>query len=60
LNSGVADEVFRCMSGSVAVSAFELEALPLPPPNALSDIEALVGHGAPGFEIEAAIAALYN
>lgn len=30
LNSRALDEVFRCMNGSVAVSAFELEALPLP------------------------------
>ena len=27
-NSGVADEGFRCINGSVAVSAAELEALP--------------------------------
>jgi adenine-specific DNA-methyltransferase len=30
LNSAVLDQAFRCISGSVAVSAFELEALPLP------------------------------
>jgi adenine-specific DNA-methyltransferase len=30
LNSGVVDEAFRCISGSVAVSAYELESLPLP------------------------------
>ncbi len=30
LNSRVVDAAFRCISGSVAVSAFELEALPLP------------------------------
>jgi adenine-specific DNA-methyltransferase len=29
-NSNVVDQAFRCISGSVAVSAFELEALPLP------------------------------
>jgi adenine-specific DNA-methyltransferase len=38
LNSRAVDEVFRCMSGSVAVSAFELEAMPLP---ALEDLQAL-------------------
>ena len=32
LNSDVVDQVFRCINGSVAVSAYELEALPLPPP----------------------------
>jgi len=36
LNSAVVDQVFRCISGSVAVSAFELEALPLPVPSALT------------------------
>lgn len=30
LNSQVVDEVFRCISGSVAVSAYELDDLPLP------------------------------
>jgi adenine-specific DNA-methyltransferase len=30
LNSKIVDQAFRCISGSVAVSAFELEALPLP------------------------------
>ena len=30
INSNALDQVFRCMNGSVAVSAFELEALPLP------------------------------
>lgn len=30
LNSTTVDQAFRCISGSVAVSAFELEALPLP------------------------------
>ena len=32
LVSAVLDEAFRCISGSVAVSAAELEALPLPAP----------------------------
>jgi adenine-specific DNA-methyltransferase len=30
LNSVAADRAFRCISGSVAVSAYELESLPLP------------------------------
>ena len=30
LNSPAADRIFRCISGSVAVSAYELEAMPLP------------------------------
>lgn len=60
LNSGVADEVFRCMSGSVAVSAFELEALPLPSPAALSALEALVSAKASQVKIEAECRRLYE
>lgn len=36
LGSTTADRLYRCMSGSVAVSAFELRALPLPSPEAWS------------------------
>jgi adenine-specific DNA-methyltransferase len=35
LNTEIVDRAFRCISGSVAVSAYELEALPLPPPESL-------------------------
>lgn len=35
LNSNVVDDAFRCISGSVAVSAYELESLPLPAPGDL-------------------------
>ena len=37
-NSRVVDQLFRCMNGSVAVSAFELEALPLPSPETLGTL----------------------
>jgi adenine-specific DNA-methyltransferase len=40
LNSMGADRAFRCLSGSVAVSAYELENLPLP---AASDLKRLAG-----------------
>jgi adenine-specific DNA-methyltransferase len=36
LESEVLDRVYRCLSGSVAVSAYELAALPLPSPEVLS------------------------
>jgi adenine-specific DNA-methyltransferase len=36
LESEALDRVYRCLSGSVAVSAYELAALPLPPPEVLS------------------------
>lgn len=32
LNSEMVDQAFRCISGSVAVSAYEMESLPLPDP----------------------------
>ncbi len=42
LNSNVVDQVFRCINGSVAVSAYELQALPLPPPEDVREIESLL------------------
>ncbi|TPM94691.1 N-6 DNA methylase [Mesorhizobium sp. B2-1-3A] len=46
LNSQIADRAFRCISGSVAVSAFELEALPLPVAEKLAPIATLIDRGA--------------
>lgn len=60
LNSQIVDQVFRCISGSVAVSAFELEALPLPSIEALKSVEKLVARGATKDQVETAIAALYK
>lgn len=59
LNSSIADEAFRCISGSVAVSAFELEALPLPPPERLASVAALLRQGATAAVIDSHIRALY-
>ena len=42
LNSDAADRAFRCMSGSVAVSAYEIEALPLPAPEKLDRLLELI------------------
>lgn len=42
LNSAAADQAFRCVSGSVAVSAYELEALPLPSPQRLRKLSEMV------------------
>ena len=42
LNSNMVDQVFRCINGSVAVSAYELQALPLPSPEGIKEIERLV------------------
>ena len=60
LNSRVVDDVFRCISGSVAVSAYELEALPLPFASDMEEIEHLVRNGVTGQRLEKAISALYG
>ncbi len=52
LNTQTVDQAFRCLSGSVAVSAYELEALPLPPPVALGPLTKLVERGADRDAIE--------
>lgn len=45
LNSKAADRIFRCISGSVAVSAYELEAMPLPKASDLTALGKLVAAG---------------
>lgn len=60
LNSSIVDEAFRCISGSVAVSAFELEALPLPAAANMAHIEDLIRRGVGLAEIEKQIVALYR
>jgi len=54
LNSGVADRAFRCVSGSVAVSAYELEALPLPAADTLGPLASLLAGGAGRAALDAA------
>lgn len=60
LDSGTVDMVFRCVSGSVAVSAYELESLPLPPPSSLKRLDKLVSTNAAPDTIEAECARLYG
>lgn len=60
LNSRAADQAFRCVSGSVAVSAYELEALPLPAPDALGRLRTLVSNGAARQDIEDECLRLYQ
>src|SRR5579872_1406320 len=59
LNSQIVDQVFRCISGSVAVSAFELKALPLPSVEHMKIIEELVRLRAPVAKVEAALRGLF-
>lgn len=60
INSGAADRAFRCVSGSVAVSAYELESLPLPAPDALDELTRLVKAGADRDVIEVACTKLFE
>ena len=53
LNSKIADRAFRCMSGSVAVSAFELEALPLPAAEQMAAVADFIATKAAPADIEA-------
>ena len=60
LNSDFVDQIFRCMSGSVAVSAYELEALPLPDPGRMVRLEHLVVGGAGPDVVEREVERLYG
>ena len=60
LNSDVVDQVFRCINGSVAVSAYELQALPLPSPHDIDGIEQLVKKRAGQEALEQAVERLYG
>jgi adenine-specific DNA-methyltransferase len=60
LNSAAADVAFRCLNGSVAVSAFELEELPLPEPVAMAKLAGLIETGALPAKIEEVVAAAYG
>jgi len=60
LNSEAADRAFRCLSGSVAVSAYELESLPLPNKKQLSKLTKLVTSNASKEAIEIECRALYE
>lgn len=59
LNSKIADRAFRCISGSVAVSAFELEALPLPAPERMALLADLLEKNAAPAAIEACLQRLF-
>lgn len=59
LNSRVPDQAFRCLSGSVAVSAYELEALPMPGPETLGPLVRAVERSAERRVIDAICDGLY-
>jgi adenine-specific DNA-methyltransferase len=55
LSTDTLDRVLRCLSGSVAVSAYELAALPLPGADTLRELDTLDDH-----EFERRVAAAYS
>ena len=59
LNSAAADAAFRCINGSVAVSAFELEAMPVPPPAVMLEVAVLLTRGASPGDVGRAISDAY-
>ncbi len=59
LNSDAADAAFRCINGSVAVSAFELEAMPVPPPAVMLHVAELLARGRTPAEVGRVISAAY-
>lgn len=60
LNSSLADAAFRCISGSVAVSAYELNALPLPSLQQMKQLQTLIQNHAKPATIQSAIKRFYG
>ena len=60
LNTEAVDRAFRCISGSVAVSAYELLALPLPSLSQLQELERFISFGANRSAIERKVATFYG
>jgi len=60
LNSACLDQAFRCINGSVAVSAYELNSLPLPDPEQMRSLQDLVLCGATTAQMESLIAGFYS
>ncbi len=60
LNSRGANQAFKCISGSVAVSAYELESMPLPARDNISYIQTLIDRRASPEEIDNACTQLYQ
>ena len=60
LNSEVVDRLFRCINGSVAVSAYELKSLPLPSPEDMRAIDRMVNRRTKRKTFERALERLYG
>jgi len=59
LNSEIVDSAFRCINGSVAVSAYELEALPLPSLEEAAALETLLENRVSQQEFDEAVKKIY-
>jgi adenine-specific DNA-methyltransferase len=60
LNSKAANNAFRSMSGSVAISAYELESFPLPDPDQLQILKIAIQRNVSNDEKEAACLQIYT
>lgn len=60
LNSKAVDRAFRCISGSVAVSAYELNSIPLPSSEQLVELEKLIKHRSSKATLDSAVARFYG
>lgn len=60
LNSRVVNDAFTTISGSVAVSAYELESLPLPKPSKFKRLNSLINSNASSDLIEKECTNIYN
>lgn len=60
LNSAAIDQIFRCISGSVAVSAYEIRSMPLPAEKELLALQKLVKANASVPRINTFISSLYG
>lgn len=58
-NSSALDSVFRCINGSVAVSAYEIEAMPLPDIDQALEIQTLIQQGIRSDEINNRLERIY-
>ncbi len=60
LNSTAVDRAFRCINGSVAVSAYELNALPLPSLEQMQELDATLSNGGSREQLETQISDFYT
>lgn len=60
LNSSVVDRAFRCISGSVAVSAYELQSLALPTPESMQRLDRMLREPCSRADIDGLCEALYH